>query len=535
MPDNTLIHLSEELIQYERGELEVQLLGGLHLSGLDRMRVTVKVQRKGNINPHEIFRTSLDLYSLDEVAAFIQQASETLVLKALELANLTAELIRELEIFRLGKLESTLPIEEKPELSEKDKKQALNYLKDKRLIEKTGKDLERVGIVGEENNRLLTYLIFTSRKTENPLHLIVTGKSGTGKSHLIEKVSELIPQEEIISATSLSDNSLYYFEKNFLKNKLLILEDLDGSGNTLYPLREIQSRKRLTKLVSIKDSKGRIRTEALTVEGNLCIASTTTKEKLYQDNLSRSLVLHPDESSQQDKRIISYQKQKAAGKINEAEQEKTKLIFKNVQRMLRPMKVINPFAESLHLPASTPSVRRANQIYLTLIETIAFYHQYQRELKTSADIATSYIEVIPKDIELADKLMKDLLIQQADDLTKGARTFLEKLSGLVQSKEDKTEAESEQKKQAPTFATTEVVSQLKIHPSSVKRYMLELIEKGYVSITGGIKERGYTYELMENHPVTLLKTEIEAHFQKEALSSSQQSGKKQTADSASSS
>lgn len=42
------------------------------------------------------------------------------------------------------------------------------------------------------------YLVFTSRKREEPLHVISLGSSGTGKTHLQSGVSELMPPEDFI-------------------------------------------------------------------------------------------------------------------------------------------------------------------------------------------------------------------------------------------------------------------------------------------------------------------------------------------------
>lgn len=96
-------------------------------------------------------------------------------------------------------------------------------------------------------NRLLIFVIFTSRKREQPLHVIGLGSSGTGKTHLQEKVGELIPEEEHLSITTLSENAFYYFGKQELKNKVILIEDLDGAENALYPLRELQTKKRIVK------------------------------------------------------------------------------------------------------------------------------------------------------------------------------------------------------------------------------------------------------------------------------------------------
>ena len=70
--------------------------------------------------------------------------------------------------------------------------------------------LGKSGIIGEDTNRLIMYIIFTSRKLANPLHIISLASSGTGKSYLQEKVSQVIPEEDKKEITALSPNSFYY-------------------------------------------------------------------------------------------------------------------------------------------------------------------------------------------------------------------------------------------------------------------------------------------------------------------------------------
>ncbi|MCK7560228.1 hypothetical protein MKQ70_37095 [Chitinophaga sedimenti] len=83
--------------------------------------------------------------------------------------------------------------------------------------------------MGEELNRLIMYLVFTSRKGYHPLHVISFGSSGTGKSHLQEKVGELVPEEDRIEITALTENAFYYFDKGELGHKLVLIEDMDGA------------------------------------------------------------------------------------------------------------------------------------------------------------------------------------------------------------------------------------------------------------------------------------------------------------------
>ncbi len=161
------------------------------------------------------------------------------------------------------------------------------------------------------------YLIFTSRKREAPLHIVSLGSSGIGKTHLQEKVGELIPEEDRIEITTLSENAFYYFglkRQKHLQNKLILIEDLDGAEDVLYPLRELQSKKRISKTVVHKNTKGETRTVHLTVEGPVSVSGCTTKESLYEDNANRSFLIYIDESKDQDEKDVAVPTQAQRGK-----------------------------------------------------------------------------------------------------------------------------------------------------------------------------------------------------------------------------
>ncbi len=130
------------------------------------------------------------------------------------------------------------------------------FLKSDDLLERTSEMIGKSGVVGETINRLLMYLIFTSRKRSNPLHIISLGSSGMGKTHLQESVGGLIPGEDRIELTTLSENAFYYFERQALRHKLILIEDLDGlsgsggsGGGAFYALRELQSKRKCLVLI----------------------------------------------------------------------------------------------------------------------------------------------------------------------------------------------------------------------------------------------------------------------------------------------
>jgi len=228
---------------------------------------------------------------------------------------------------------------------------------------------------------------------------------------------------------------LYYFKGEELKHKLLLIEDLDGANEVLYPLRELQSKGRPRKTVAVKGPRGMMQTEILSVEGPVSVAAATTKETLYQDNANRALLLTLDESAEQDKRILDYQRKLASGAIDTQKQTEARKLLQATQRLLQPVHVQNPFAESLQLPSQVFTQRRANQLYLDLIGAITFYHQHQR--KTTKENGRTTIETVPEDIEWANKLAAPVLLRKSDELSGACRSFLEELkSYLAEHKQD---------------------------------------------------------------------------------------------------
>jgi hypothetical protein len=346
------------------------------------------------------------------------------------------------------------------------------------------------------------YLIFTSRKRDNPLHVISLGSSGIGKTHLQEKVASLIPEEDKLEITSLSGNAFYYFGQQELSNKLILIEDLDGAEEVLYPLREIKSKKRITKTVVIKNTKGETRTVTLTVEGPVCVSGCTTKESLYEDNANRSFMIYIDESREQDEKIMAYQRKLSAGKVDIAAAHQIQELLKNTQRVLKPVSIRNPYAEQLQLPAIVFKPRRTNAHYLAFIEAVTFYHQYQREEQADKETGEVYIATSIEDIEEANKLMKDILIRKSDPLNDASRKYLEWLKVWLK-KEGKED-----------FTNQEVRKAIRINPSNQKRYMVELQSYDFIEKVRGEKGKVHHYKITQLEEYEALKSGVSSVLDK---------------------
>ncbi|NJM15477.1 MAG: DNA primase [Bacteroidales bacterium] len=489
--------LNPEYLTFTTDELQIIILGGINLQQLDRLRITVKVSRTGTCDPLHSIRHTIDLYHSDYLEKFIGKASEQLEISTSTLKRAIAELTEQIEAYRLGKIESMK--EQKPQarqLSEERKNRAIRYLKTPNLLQRTNDDIGKTGVIGESGNRLLMYLVFTSRLREQPLHIVSLGASGTGKTYLQEKVSELIPEQDKLEITILSENAFYYFDRKELKHKLVLIEDMDGAQEVLYPLRELQSKRQISKTVPIKDSKGNLRTITLHVEGPICLAGTTTRERLYEDNANRSLLIYLDNSPEHKELIMEYQRKLSAGKIDSRKETELKEFFKDMQSVLKPVKVRNPFAELLKLPEYVFKPLRTNAHYLAFIETITFYHQYQREVKTDS-AGEKYIETTLEDIEWANKLLKDVLLSKSDELSGECRSFFERLKQWIKTN------------QKSSFFASQIRESFRMNPSNLKYYLVQLMRYGYIKTVGGDRyKRGFEYEVTNFEEYNKLNTSI---------------------------
>jgi len=510
-----------EAITYSTEELCYTILGGIRLEGLDRLRVTIKIEVVNRKFVHYLnnpdiaalaIRQNLDLYSITQVEKLARLIADRLEVGVTAVSKDLSDITNELESYRLHQIESKQQEQGKQikPLTEQEKAAAIKFLQQKNLLQTTNELIGKSGMVGEELNRLIMWLIYTSRKTAKPLHIISMGSSGTGKSHLQEKVGELIPDEDKIEITALTENAFYYFDKAELGHKLILIEDLDGILSALYPLRELQSKQRISKTVTIKDKNGNTKTIHLKVYGPVCIAGCTTKESLYEDNANRCFLIYLDESQEQDERIMDYQRKISAGKINTTDETQARQLLQNVQKILQPITVINPYAELLQIPKEVFKQRRSNAHYLAFIEVITFYNQYQRRWTDgdSGEIiyepggtvppsgGKAFIETTIEDIEEANQLMKEILLRKSDELNGACRNYFEELKQWLE------------KNKQSSFTNTSIRNQLRIPISSVKRYHTALLSAGLIRRIENRNTNAYHFEIISKEEYIQLQNSI---------------------------
>ena len=149
-PNGKLDVNNPELILYYTDLLSITILGGIKVTGLDRMRITVKIER--NHKSHHLpVRHSLDLYHSKQVEQLVQKIAESLEISSSQAEKTISDMTGALERYRQNKLEQLKPKKtKKPAMTQADKAEAIKYLKKPKLLRNTLTDIAKSGIVGEK-------------------------------------------------------------------------------------------------------------------------------------------------------------------------------------------------------------------------------------------------------------------------------------------------------------------------------------------------------------------------------------------------
>ena len=297
-------------------------------------------------------------------------------------------------------------------------------------------DFDACGVIGEQTNKLFGYIAATSRKLDKPLAMMVQSSSAAGKSSLMEAVLGFMPPEEQISYSAMTGQSLFYMGGMNLKNKILAISEEEGIRQAAYALKLLQSDGKLTIASTGKDpGTGRMETQEYHVEGPVMLFLTTTAIDVDPELMNRCTVLTVNEDREQTAAILQQQRREETLEGMQSHHRKIviRAIHHNAQRLLRPLGVVNPFAEELGFLDSQTRFRRDHKKYLTLIRAVALLHQYQREIKTTTieGQVLEYIEVTHQDIILANRLADAVLGRSIDELSPQGRRLLWQLIELV--------------------------------------------------------------------------------------------------------
>jgi DNA primase len=513
LPNNrNTLKVNPDCLIYETDHLKITLWGGVEIHTVNRLRATLHIQLKPALSGAEVtnqyasFRDTVDLYSYSQTDRLIKQAAEKLEISSSIVNEAITGLTKELETYRGQKREEKRKSEEIKEKQSIDRfsrdqmQRAAEFLRGADLTRQTHAIFGNLGVIGEQDNAALLFFIFLTRFFKNPLHAIVMGSSGSGRTHLLQGVAGTVPRQHIHVTTSLSENTLYYTPRDFIKHKIILLVDLDGSYNAQLPLRELMSNQEISRFSTKTNSRtGDSKQVYLHVEGPVCVAGATTKDKVYKDNANRSFLIQIEENPRHEAEVLEYQGKVAAGLINFKQYEGNINLLKAAQLQLEPMEVLIPFASELELPPHVFKKMRTKNHYLTLIKAVTLWNLKKRKQTTDHE-GNRYLISTLEDVEWANYLCKDALLRKSDELGSKTRNFFESLKEL----------QTEMQKGSPVFYAKDIRKYFRLHPMQLRRYLDELEARGFIKCKSKHMKIGNEYEVIAWDDYKQLKGSIDA-------------------------
>ena len=443
----------------------------------DTMKINILV-RKGET----FFVDTIDLYSARNRTHFVKEACRELGLEEEVLKRDLGKILQKIELIQDEFATRALKAEAKKiDISDPDKAKALELLKSDRLIERILADFDACGVIGEQTNKLFGYIAATSRKLDKPLAMMVQSSSAAGKSSLMDAVLGFMPPEDQITYSAMTGQSLFYMGGMNLKNKILAINEEEGIRQAAYALKLLQSDGKLTIASTGKDpGTGRMETQEYRVEGPVMLFLTTTAIDVDPELMNRCTVLTVNEDREQTAAILQQQRKEETldGLQGSHRKAVVRAIHHNAQRLLRPLGVVNPFAEQLGFLDNQTRFRRDHKKYLTLIRAVALLHQYQRDIKTTIieGQVIEYIEVTHQDITLANRLADAVLGRSIDELSPQSRRLLWQLIELVRD-----EMETKQLLQSEVrFTRKQIRDRYGWGQTQLKLHLDRLVEMEYV-------------------------------------------------------
>lgn len=453
------------------------------IRGLERnhssqqLKVNILAARDGGPGDSPLVHLdTFDLFKARSRTSFIKATATELFTDNDVIKRDIGTMLLQLEQLQHERIEAATQSQKPVELSTSEKQSAMKLLTDSRLIDRILADFDTCGLAGEETNKLVCYLACVSRRLDNPLALLIQSGSAAGKTTLMDAALSFVPDEEQIRYSAMTGQSLYYMGETNMKHKILAISEEEGVAQASYALKLLQSDGKLTiAAVGKGNNGGRQSTETYSVEGPVMMFLTTTSEHPDPEMQNRCITLRVNESSDQTAEIHSRQRASYLNSKTKRSPDEIRALHQNAQRLLASLPVIMPWANQLTFRHDQTRMRRDNAKYLSLIASITLLHQHQRKVIElgSGKIA---IEASVEDVELANRLVSQVMGRSLDDLLPQTRQLLVLIDNWINQKSH----ESKLSRNLVRFTQRQLRESFAWSDHQIRHHLKRLLELEYV-------------------------------------------------------
>jgi hypothetical protein len=247
---------------------------------------------------------------------------------------------------------------------------ALILLRDWSFLFRVVQKIGSMGIVGEKCNRLILFLAGITRVFPKPVSVLEKGASSTGKSELMKADIALFPPECVLTRSSLSGKAPAH-SSDELSGKLLYITEYRGVKDARYFTRLLQSEGEIAHEYAtvVGSDRG---TAVASRKGSPVIMTTTTDDRIFEDDETRFLSIQADDSPQQTHNVIAAHFTSTPVRNDDKDlrvwHEAVRILCKKVPRFRHP-----PWFTLLadEIPSDEPRARRDAVRFLSLLKAVS--------------------------------------------------------------------------------------------------------------------------------------------------------------------
>jgi len=266
-------------------------------------------------------------------------------------------------------------------------KQELSFFDNDNPLELVKSALDAM-VVGEHLLKMQLFLLYLTKEFAPEWCIMLDGPAASGKSHTMKKVAELFGDEDdgYFAYSRFTQSSLNHMEElaERWRNKIVIIEELQGARNVVEQLRVAISEGKLTLVETteklVDGAKTHVTdTKEIKFENVLFVTCNAEEFEEGEQLKSRAWILNTDQTKEQSTDIVKFYLDNF---MDEGEKVPNLDEIRCAIKLLeKPDKVIFPFASELKGFISTATVRSRRDVkkLISLIKSSAYFHQKRRK------------------------------------------------------------------------------------------------------------------------------------------------------------
>ena len=350
---------------------------------------------------------------------------------------------------------------------------------------------------GERNNILYAFTVYAGQVVlGSPVSVICLGEASSGKSHIQETALKLIPNHYIVNEKKITEAALFNRAKKdeyFYDGKIVNYGDMGGVNDHDFMeesknlMKELQSDGFLNKPLSIPDGEGGWDVRDLKLKGRPCLTYTTIPNHNFDEQeMSRSIFITPRMDNKEIFNLrntaleFKHGKSYKILKQYESDAELVPYMLLHLNEVFKDIVIINPYVYFvIDFLKNSNFYKRDFDKFNGILKTITALNYYNHEIH---DIDGE--RVILTNIADVQQFMSLLKPYRESISANLAPKAVEVLNDIRNNISDWMEQDdSEALNLGITTNQYFSLQNLGLSKDSVKKYIYELANKGFLQVT----------------------------------------------------